>query len=122
MTLSNTLISTISAKKKEKGFWLSITKKYVKLSFTLDFQHKDEIMREIIKQLVPFHHNGEIIRCFHELLNKQVEKIDSLTPKLKVYFKMTKKENGRIVSESSMAKFRQKCKEFSQKEKEIVNN
>ncbi len=43
-----------------------------------------------------------------------------MTPKLKVYFKMTKKENGRIVSESSMAKFRQKCKEFSQKEKEIV--
>jgi hypothetical protein len=33
---------------------------------------------------------------------------------------MTKKENGRIVSESSMAKFREKCKEFSQKEKEIV--
>lgn len=49
-------------------------------------------MRHIVKSLALKHSSYNIIWNFQQLLNKEVEKEKNLTPRLKAYYRMTKRE------------------------------
>jgi hypothetical protein len=68
-------------------------------------------MKYIVKWLALKHNSYSIICSFQQLLNREIEKEKTLSPRLKAYYRMTKREVDKI-NPASMARLQERCKDL----------
>ena len=69
-------------------------------------------MAYIIKSLNVHYHTHEIIKQFKEMIHHDIEKAKTLTPRLKLYFRMAKMEIQKV-NPSDAHKLKEKCKDLT---------
>ena len=57
-----------------------------------------------------------------QLLHRDIQRSNKLTPKLKLYYLMTKKQIQRPVTPASLDKFNEKCKQLNAHEKMMMSD
>lgn len=88
-------------------------KHYMIENSQVQFTDQQVMMVELIKRWTACYRPDEIIHHLQTMANREVEGELNLTPRIKAYFRMTKKRPPETLSPPNMPRFMDKCRDLT---------